>query len=966
MRRESRRASSLAARPVRQRTCVFRTRSSVDVAHESLDRRGGVIPDSASMRPARLSVTQGSERGREIPLARESIVLGRSNSADFAIDDERMSRHHARIASRDGAWTIEDLGSANGTRLNGVDVTQARPLAHGDEIGVGRTTMRFELLEEIPPPLPANAPAARGDADGGLVGRTIGGYQILAEIGRGAVGFVYRARQTSLDREVALKVLAPRFAADPAFVRRFVSESAAAARLSHPNVVQVYDAGSDQGLYFFSMELMRGGSLDRKLAALRGERFSVHTALSAVLDAARGMQFSESCGIIHRDIKPDNLMLTDDGVVKIGDLGIAVEAGDTDVKRSGTPAYLAPEVVDGARPSAASDIYGLGATLYRMLAGRTPYEAAGAAETLRRVREGPPPSLESVAPSLPSEVYELVARMMARRPQHRPKSAGEIVDAVERMRLDREVKKAAKAAAAGPRSPLWSVAYVVVVGGGIGAAVVYALREKPEPEPAPPSAPQPTVVEAPTERAESDPATALAREAIAALLRKETTLGAVELAKKDAWRALASEYDAFEGRFPDATRQRATARKRSAWITDALAKLEASERKAADDASRLWNERRGKIEALERDERWTESADLAAQTLRDPTFLRMFDRVEGSRQFLFRAPERACVAAANSLDAALKQARALQAEHDLAAALAVVKQWTSKWRPCANVDSKIDELVRAADDYVVSAKAAEIQRVAVALTADVVEMTNAIAGSAPCRGDKLALRFADARASLTEFVPRAKTWLVKRRVERRVARLVAAEAAWTAFVERFAHGEVVPDGAVIAWAPGVPPAATAKLALGRTPTADGFSLDLVVGAASARKSVAWTDVPVGVVASNLLAPSAGRVSGADAAGLMWLCIELRQPLVAADCLARAGLSADETASARFEIDAVRDWARAMTPTGGAPVDLSKWRLKYAASDIGMTLDAAMRPAPTSLFTDAEIKAYVDGGGVEPR
>jgi hypothetical protein len=912
------------------------------------------------MRAARLSVTEGNERGREIPLARASVVLGRSGNADFTIDDDRMSRHHARIAWRDGRWTIEDLGAANGTRVNGVDVKTASPLRHGDEIGVGRTTMRFELLDEK-----SSAPAApatpRSDADGGLVGRTIGGYEVLAEIGRGAVGFVYRARQTSLDREVALKILAPKYAADPAFVRRFVDESAAAARLSHPNVVQVYDAGSDQGFYYFSMELMRGGSLDRKLAALRGERFSVHTALSAVLDAARGMQFSESCGIIHRDIKPDNLMLADDGTVKIGDLGIAVRAGDEDVKRMGTPAYLAPEVVAGDPPSAASDIYGLGATLYRMLAGRTPYEAVGAAETLRRVREGPPPRIETVAPSLPPQVVDLVERMMARRPQDRPKSAGEIVETIERMRLDREVKKAAKAAAAGPRSPLWAVAYVLVVGGGLGAVVLFVLREKPEPETAP--APPPVVVETQPERAETDPATALAREAIATLIRKETALGPVEASKKDEWRALVAEYDAFQEKFADATRQRATARKRSAWITDALAKLEASDKKAAEEATRVWSERRAKIEAFESAGQWAQALDLASQTWQDPAIARTFDRVEGSRQFLLQTPDRVRLAVRRSLDAALSKARALLATHDVNAAVNVAAQWAEQARPHAKADPHIDSAVREADAFASSAKGDAERRVADALTADVAGATAAIADSAACRGDKLALRFADARAALTKFLADAKTGLAKRRVERRLARLAAAESAWKAFIERFARGEVVGDGATIVWAPGVPSAATARLALGRRPTTDGFSLDLVVREATARKNVAWADLSVGVVSSNLVAPAAGRFSGADAAGLMWLCVELRQPLVAADCLSRAGLAPDENASARFEIDAVRDWARA---SAGGGVDIPKWRLKYASSDAAMTVDAAARPTATELFGEAAVKAYVDGGGVEPR
>jgi serine/threonine protein kinase len=266
-----------------------------------------------------------------------------------------------------------------------------------------------------------------------LTGRTIGGYEIHDQIGRGVGGVVYRARQTSLDREVALKLLMPKLVLDPEYKRRFFDEARAASRLSHPNVVRVFDGGHDQGFHFFSMELMHGGSVGDLLTTLPHRRLAVEPALRMMVDAARGLEYAEKSGIIHRDIKPDNLMLTVEHHVKIGDLGIAIRADDVSAARMGTPQFLAPEVVAGLRASAASDIYGLGASLYQMLSGRTPYPTASAVETLRLVREGPPQPLSMVMPVLPRNVLAFVAKLMAREPGDRPQSAREVLAMLERM-----------------------------------------------------------------------------------------------------------------------------------------------------------------------------------------------------------------------------------------------------------------------------------------------------------------------------------------------------------------------------------------------------------------------------------------------------------------------------------------------------------------------------------------------------
>src|SRR5262249_25370051 len=141
----------------------------------------------------------------------------------------------------------------------------------------------------------------------GLLGKTVAGYRILDRIGRGGMGTVYKANQVSLNRVVALKILSHKTAQDPAFVKRFHKEAQAAGRLNHPNIVQVYDVGSDGGLHFYSMEYIENGSV-QDLATKEG-KLGADLALSIILDAARGLEYAEKRGLVHRDIKPDNLMI---------------------------------------------------------------------------------------------------------------------------------------------------------------------------------------------------------------------------------------------------------------------------------------------------------------------------------------------------------------------------------------------------------------------------------------------------------------------------------------------------------------------------------------------------------------------------------------------------------------------------------------------------------------------------------
>ncbi len=219
--------------------------------------------------------------------------------------------------------------------------------------------------------------------DGNLApGTRFGDYEILAELGAGGMGRVYRAKDMTLERSVALKTLAPQFGSDAGFVQRFLKEARAAARLNHPNIVQIYDFGQVGETYYLAMEYVDGHSLG---AYLRRGHFSERDAILVIRHACRALAVAHAEGLVHRDIKPDNLMLTSKGEVKLVDLGIAKRVDEDQSltqtgQAVGTPHYISPEQIRGTRDvDARADIYSLGATLYHLVTGHTPFRGTSGA-----------------------------------------------------------------------------------------------------------------------------------------------------------------------------------------------------------------------------------------------------------------------------------------------------------------------------------------------------------------------------------------------------------------------------------------------------------------------------------------------------------------------------------------------------------------------------------------------------------
>lgn len=274
-----------------------------------------------------------------------------------------------------------------------------------------------------------------------LIGKTIGGCEILEVIGQGGMGVIYRSRQKSLDRVVALKVLARHLASDINFVSRFQKEARAIARVNHPNILAVYDVGDDQGVNYMIMELIDGQSLAEVQSERRGA-LPWEEAADFVRQSASGLEAAQSVGIIHRDIKPENLMVTKKGVIKVSDFGLAKEADSGSMNTSvdavmGTPAFMSPEQCDGKKVDGRSDVYSLGGTFYKLACGRLPFEAETAMSMMYRHKHEALIPPHEVVRAIPETVSQIVVKMMAKKREHRFQTMTEVIEAIDGVRGSR-------------------------------------------------------------------------------------------------------------------------------------------------------------------------------------------------------------------------------------------------------------------------------------------------------------------------------------------------------------------------------------------------------------------------------------------------------------------------------------------------------------------------------------------------
>jgi WD40 repeat protein len=382
---------------------------------------------------------------------------------DLLMRAEDLRDQGQAVAAEDLCRDCPELAPALDRLLRGTD--QVERLLSG-EPGDGGTAV------SAPTPAPRGAPQ-----DGGTLARPQGaepvtlprvpGFEIIEELGRGGMGVVYKARQVSLNRVVALKMILAGDLASASDVQRFRNEAEAAALMDHPNIVPIYDVGSQGGWHYFSMQLVEGGSLAQRLAGgdwLRGTREDCVRAAQLIAAVARAVHYAHQRGILHRDLKPGNILLEAHASQPVGltplvaDFGLAkrLDDGATFTQSGiilGTPCYMAPEQAAGRHRqlTTAADVYSLGAILYELLAGRPPFKGTDALDTLLQVRQARPVRPSALNPRVDADLETICLKCLEKEPQRRYGSAEALADDLMRWRRGEPVR----ARRAGPLERAW-------------------------------------------------------------------------------------------------------------------------------------------------------------------------------------------------------------------------------------------------------------------------------------------------------------------------------------------------------------------------------------------------------------------------------------------------------------------------------------------------------------------------------
>jgi len=263
-------------------------------------------------------------------------------------------------------------------------------------------------------------------------GQKIPGYKILSKLGAGAMATVYKARQLSLDRLVAIKILPQKFTSNPQFVERFYAEGRAAATLNHPNIVQAFDVGKANDYHYFVMEYVEGRTVYDDI--IHKKRYPESEAVDIAIQMAEALLHAHEKGLIHRDVKPKNIMLSEDGVAKLADMGLARAISDKDAaeaeagKAFGTPYYISPEQIRGEKTvGPPADIYSLGATLYHMVTGSVPFEGKNPSAVMHKHLKAELAPPDHVNPRLSAGISEIIEMMMAKSARKRYSSCSDLL-----------------------------------------------------------------------------------------------------------------------------------------------------------------------------------------------------------------------------------------------------------------------------------------------------------------------------------------------------------------------------------------------------------------------------------------------------------------------------------------------------------------------------------------------------------
>ena len=328
---------------------------------------------------------------------------------------ERATANFGHLALKYGYVTIEQVKRA--LQIQKGRKQKGKPPGKLGEILVALGYLSREQVVEI-----VKQQAAKG-------GRfLIENYEIIEQIGRGAMGAVYKARQVSLNRTVALKILPPKLASDKNYIVRFLREAKLAAKLNHENIIYVIDVGESQGVYYYAMEYIQGRTVKEMVES--DGAFSERQTVEVALQVCSALDHAYSYGIVHRDIKPANIMVTDEGVVKLCDFGLArrvdIEGAGDGGTIAGTPFYIAPEQIRNERLDSRADIYALGATLYYMTTGRPPFVSKSVVVVMtKHLAERPAPPRQRGA-HISRYLDAIILKCLQKRPQERFQTPSEM------------------------------------------------------------------------------------------------------------------------------------------------------------------------------------------------------------------------------------------------------------------------------------------------------------------------------------------------------------------------------------------------------------------------------------------------------------------------------------------------------------------------------------------------------------
>ncbi len=376
----------------------------------------------------------GSLRGKAFGYTQPArVLIGRSHDCTIEVVDPKVSRRHCVLQFDGRQVSVKDLGSANGTFLNGVEIGLAL-LEPGDLVRLAGTHLKIDVSD---PERTVCQKAAPVPADSQRILRNralrvaIPGLELQDVLGEGATSAVFSAKRAS-GEPVAVKVLrvAQSVAVDDRL--RFLREAETASALVHPNIVRVLGQGESDGQLYIIMELVRGETLGARVK--RDGPLPLAAALDVVRQVAGALELARTKDVVHRDVKPDNIILSEDGTAKLLDFGLAksiLNAGKSGLTLAGdvlgTLAYMAPEQLDSSvHADHRSDIYSLGATAYHLISGRTPFVARASVDYFWKILHEEPPELDSLRSDIPSAVSAFVARCMRKRPDDRFSSAGEV------------------------------------------------------------------------------------------------------------------------------------------------------------------------------------------------------------------------------------------------------------------------------------------------------------------------------------------------------------------------------------------------------------------------------------------------------------------------------------------------------------------------------------------------------------